>query len=45
MYDLIDGFHDIGPDLVKVLELAHSLVQLGIVTMDTIVDNTVQIQI
>ena len=42
---LIDGLHDIGPDLVEILELAHSFVQLRVIAMDAIVHDTIQIQI
>lgn len=45
VHDLIYGFHDVGPDLVEVIELAHALVQLGVVSVDAVVHDAVQVQI
>ena len=42
---LINSLHDIGPDLVEILELAHSFVQLGIVAVNAVVDDRVQVEV
>ncbi len=45
MNNLIDGFHDVGPDFIEILQLRHSLMELSIVTVDAIVHDTIQIEV
>lgn len=48
VHDLIDSLHDVDPDLVKAfgsLQLADFLMQLGIVAVDAVVHDAVQIEI
>ena len=45
MNDLIDRLHDVSPDFIEICELADSLMQFGIVAMNAVVHNTVQIKV
>lgn len=48
VHDLIDSLHDVDPDLVKALgslQLADFLMKLGIVAVDAVVDDAVQIEV
>ena len=45
MHDLIYRLHDIGPDFIEISELANPLMQFGIISVNAVVDNTVQIKV
>lgn len=45
MHNLVDGFHDGGPELLLVFHSTDSLMQLRIITMHAIVHNTIQVEV
>ena len=45
MHNLVDGFHDGGPELLLVFHSTDSLMQLWIITMHAIVHNTIQVEV